>query len=84
MFYVMVLKNFFVAAYWEIAAQSAYDMFSQYKYLSVYLVLLPSQFWSGNFFLVTPFSDHCPLLLLNLQGNEFANISENYVFANIS
>ena len=27
-----------VAAYWAIAAHSAYDMFSQYKYLTVNLV----------------------------------------------
>ena len=27
-----------MTAYWEIAAHSAYDMFSLYKYLIVYLV----------------------------------------------
>ena len=51
-----------MAAYWEIAAHSAYDMFSQYKYLIVNLVFPSSVFWSGNFFLIAPFSDHCLLV----------------------
>ena len=53
-----------MAAYWEIAAHSTYDMFSMYKYLMVnlfsYLV-----FWSGKFFLIAPFPDHCLLVHLN-------------------
>ena len=40
-----------VAVYLEIAAHSAYDMFSKYKYLIVNLVFPTSVFWSGNFFL---------------------------------
>ena len=35
--YIFIFK--FSAAYWGIAAQSAYDMFSWYKYLSVILVV---------------------------------------------
>ena len=38
-----------MAVYLEIAAHSAYDMFS--KYLIVNLVFPTSVFWSGNFFL---------------------------------
>ena len=33
-----------MAAYWEIAAHSAYDMFSEYKYLIVSLVSPTSVF----------------------------------------
>ena len=52
-----------VAAYWEIAAHSAYDMFSQYKYLIVNLVFVPPRFrWGRNFFLIAPFPDHCQLV----------------------
>ena len=40
-----------MAAYWEIAAQSAYDML--YKYLIVNL-FFPPRFWSGSFFLIAP------------------------------
>ena len=41
-----------MAAYWKIAAHSAYDMFSMYKYLIVNLVFPTSVFWSGNFFVI--------------------------------
>ena len=44
-----------MAAYWEIAAHSAYDMFSKYKYLIVSLGFSRFGFWSGNFFLIAPF-----------------------------
>ena len=40
-----------MAAYWEIAAHSAYDMFSKYKYLIVNL-FFPSRFLEWNFFLI--------------------------------
>ena len=36
-----------MAAYWDIAAHSAYDMFSQYKYLLVNLVFPTSVFGVG-------------------------------------
>ena len=36
-----------MAAYWEIAAHSAYDMFSGYKYLIVNLVFPTSVFGVG-------------------------------------
>ena len=59
-----------------IAAYSAYDMFSWYKYLIVKLVFFPHLgfwsgdefsfshlgFWSGDVFLIAPFSVHCLLL----------------------
>ena len=51
-----------MAAYWEIAAHSAYDMFSKYKYLIVDLVFPTSVFWSGNFLLIASFSDQCLLM----------------------
>ena len=47
-----------MAVYWEIAAHSAYDMFS--KYLIVNLVFTTSV--GGNFFLIAPFPDHCLLV----------------------
>ena len=50
-----------MAAYWEIAAHLAYDMFSKYKYLIVNLVFPTSAFGGGNFFQIAPFSDHCLL-----------------------
>ena len=43
----------------KIAAHSAYDMFSSYKYLIVNLVFSHLVFLSGNFFLIVPFPDHC-------------------------
>ena len=39
----------------KIAAHSAYNMFSWYKYLIV-------GFWSGNLFLIAPFPDRCLLV----------------------
>ena len=46
----------------KIAAHSAYDMFSWYKYLIVSLVFLYLGFWSGNLFLIAPFPDLCLLV----------------------
>ena len=47
---------------WKIAAHSAYEMFSWYKYLIVSLVFSHLGFWSGNLFLIAPFSDLCLLV----------------------
>ena len=41
----------------KIAAHSAYNMFSWYKYLIVNSVLSHLGFWSGNLFLIVPFPD---------------------------
>ena len=41
----------------KIAAHSAYDVFSWYKYLIVNLVFSHLDFWSGNLFLIAPFPD---------------------------
>ena len=57
-----------MAAYWEIVAQLAYNMFSKYKYLIVNLVFPTSVFGVGNFFLIAPFPDHCLLVPLYLQS----------------
>ena len=46
----------------KIAAHSAYDMFSRYKYLIVNLVFSHLGFWNGNLFLIAHFSDICLLI----------------------
>ena len=46
----------------KIAAHSAYDMFSLYKYLIVSLFFSNIGFWSGNLFLIAPFPDLCLLV----------------------
>ena len=46
----------------KIAAHSAYEMFSWYKYLIVGLVFSRLGFWSGNLFLTAPFPDLCLLV----------------------
>ena len=46
----------------KIAAHSAYEMFSWYKYLIVSLVFSHLGFWSGNIFLIAPFPDLCLLV----------------------
>ena len=51
-----------MVAFWEIAAHSAYDMFSRYKYLIGNLVSSHLGFWSGNFLFIAPFPDHCLLV----------------------
>ena len=51
-----------MATYWEIAAHSAYDMFSWYKYLIVNLVFSHLGVWSWNLFLIVPFPDLCLLV----------------------
>ena len=51
-----------MAAYWEIAAHSAYEMFLWYKYLIVSLVFSHLGFWSGNLSLIAPFPDLCLLV----------------------
>ena len=53
----------------KIAAHSAYDMFSWYKYLIVNLVFSHLGFWSENLFLIAPFLDLCllvPILTLTV------------------
>ena len=47
----------------KIAAHSAYEMFSWYKYLIVCLVFSHFGFWSGSLFLIAPFPDLCLLVL---------------------
>ena len=39
-----------MAAYWEIAAHTAYDLFSKYKYLIVYFDFPTTVFGVGIFF----------------------------------
>ena len=47
-----------MAAYWEIVAHSAYDMFSLFKYVIVTLVLE----WE---FLIAPYTDYFLILSFN-------------------
>ena len=46
----------------KIAAHSAYDMFSWYKYLIVSLFFSHLCFWSGNLFLIVHFPGLCLLV----------------------
>ena len=65
-----------MAAYWAIAAHSAYDMFSQYKYLIVNLVFfLPRFCWGRNFFLIAPFPDHCQLVPFYIKISLFGTLN---------
>ena len=49
----------------KIAAHSAYEMFSWYKYLTVSVVFSHLGFWSGSLFLIAPFPDLCLLVLFS-------------------
>ena len=63
----------------KIAAHSAYEMFSWYKYLIVGLVFSRLGFWSGNLFLIAPFPDLCllvPSLTSQLTAFVFINFYE--------
>ena len=53
--------------YVKIAAHSAYEMFSWYKYLIVSLVFSHLGFWSGNLFVIAPFPDLCLLVPFHVQ-----------------
>ena len=46
----------------KIAAHSAYEMFSWYRYLIVSLFFPTSGFWSGNLLLIAPVPDLCLLV----------------------
>ena len=74
-----------MAAYWGIAAHSANYMFSLYKYLSVFLVFSPLGLWSGNFFLITPFPDHCLLVPFNARNKCLTTkiIQQGYRYHNV-
>ena len=67
-----------MATYWEIAAHSAYDMFSWYEYLIVILFFSHLGFWSGNIFLIAPFPDLCLLVPFSLSGA--SEVILNYLF----
>ena len=46
----------------KIAAHSAHERYSWYKYLIVSLFFSRLGFWSGNLFLIAPFPDRCLLV----------------------
>ena len=67
----------------KIAAHSAYEMFSWYKYLIVSLFFFSHLgFWSGSLFLIAPFPDLC-LLVLFLMSVKPANVFHHPVKAKI-
>ena len=55
-----------MADYWGIAAHSAYDMFSWYKYLSAISVFSHPSVCGVGIFLIVPFPDHCLLVPFDL------------------
>ena len=63
-----------MATYWEIAAHSACNVFSWYKYLIVNLVFSHLGFWSGNVFLIAPFPDRCILVPFCLTTEMLRNL----------
>ena len=52
----------------KIAAHSAFDMFSWYKYLIVNLVFSQLGFWIRNLFLIAPFPDWVQLVFFFCSG----------------
>ena len=62
----------------KIAAHSAYEMFSWYKYLIVGLVFSHLGFWSGNLFLIAPFPDLCLLVSLCLIISNMMSLQHNF------
>ena len=61
-----------MAAHWEKAAHSAYDMLSLYKYLIVYLVFSRLGLWSLKFFLIAPFPYHCLHTIFLKMASDFS------------
>ena len=51
-----------MATYWENSCSFGLRYVSWYKYLIVSLVFSHLGFWSGNLFLIAPFSDLCLLV----------------------
>ena len=66
-----------MAAYWEIGAYSAYDMFSKYKHLTVNLVF-PPRLLEWNFSLIVPFPDHCILVPFDVHVSD-QTVPETYM-----
>ena len=62
----------------KIAAHSAYEMFSWYKYLIVSLVFSHLGFWSGSLFLIAPFPDLCLLVLFSYIFSDPKGSKEKY------
>ena len=64
--YVCIFFSYVKVTEWppigKIAAHSAYEMFSWYKYPIVSLFFFHLGFWSRNLFLIAPFPDLCLLV----------------------
>ena len=63
----------------KIAAHSAYEMFSWYKYLIVSLVFSHLGFWSGSLFLIAPLPDLCLLVFFNHTKNQIAQFLQTFI-----
>ena len=50
-----------MAAYWEMAAHSAYNMFSLVQPCNCQFSFFPLRFFELEFLLIAPFPDHCLL-----------------------
>ena len=68
-----------MAAYWEIAAHSAYDMFSKYKYLIVNLLFATPVFAVGISFYLLLFLIIAYLYLLLSLNTEQKKKRNNYI-----
>ena len=65
-----------MATYWENSCSFGLRYVSWYKYLIVSLVFSHLGFWSGNLFLIEPFSDLCllvPFYLKYMQLSKFCH-----------
>ena len=60
----------------KIAAHSAYELFSWYKYLIVSLFFSHLGFWSGSLFLIAHFPDLCLLLLFYEQTYDLEQFND--------
>ena len=64
----------------KIAAHSAYEMFSWYKYLIVSLVFSHLGVWSGSLFLIAHFPDLCLLVLfVQISENEYNETEDEFI-----
>ena len=68
----------------KIAAHSAYEMFSWYKYLIVSLGFSHLGFWSGSLFLIAHFLDLCLLVLFSSQNHGMALICSLLLLMDLS
>ena len=56
-----------MSAYWEIATDSVNDMFLSTNNFFSNCFFSYLGYWSGNFFMIAPFPDHCLLLPFSVE-----------------